>query len=382
MYSDSLLENLLDSTLKLERMLYNISKIKEIDPVLKNEFKKYENKFIKIRGNYFELFKEIEEDIEEINIKGTEEFCKEYIETKEKKDIQNLLEIIYNLSKISLKIIQINELEKEKKEIIKSLKYILTDEEINKYEIDLELLFKKLDIEKIKDYLIGLQKIIIEDFKTKITNIEDYKKGDYFRLLCNSVNYTHYDEKRQKNYTSASLLTPAHTNTYRSGFGFIMKPDNIICASKEDIHTDITAQNSESTIDSIIPRIDSIEKIEDECKDYSEILLEGFNPIGIFCLTDGSKTLNLNYLKAQELQKSFPNLKIIDIDLTLYKEDLTEIRNSLINHINAYLGRFEEVKYDKYEDFFQKYLELKKEKSLTEEEILSLFNKYQKSKSI
>ena len=93
-------------------------------------------------------------------------------------------------------------------------------------------------------------------------------------------------------------------------------------------------------------------------------------------------SLNLNYLRALKLQESFPNLRIIDIDLTLYKEDLTEIRNSLINHINAYLGRFEEVDYEKYEEFFQKYLELKKEKELTEEEIINLFNKYQNKKTI
>ena len=381
---NSLLENLLDSTLNLERLLYNISKIKEVNPKLKTEFKKYETEFIKIRGNYFELFKEIDEDIEEeeLNIKGTKKFCEEFIDTKDKEEIKHLLEVIYNLSKISLKIIQINELEKEKKEIIDSLKYIIDEEALKKHEIEIELLFKELDIERITEYLKHLQEIIKDDFKHKITDIEEYKKGKYFRFLCHSVRFTEYDKKRQKNYTSTSLLTPKHTETYREDFGFIMKPDGIICASKEDAFTDISAKNDTETVEGIIPRVDSIEKIDAQSTRYSEILLEGFNPIGIFCLTDGSKTLNLNYLKAQKLQKSFPNLKIIDIDLTLYKEDLTEIRNSFINHINAYLGRFEEVEYDKYEEFFQKYLELKKEKELTEEEIISLFNEYQKKRII
>ncbi|MBR3230245.1 MAG: hypothetical protein IKF91_05425 [Bacilli bacterium] len=378
----NILENLLESTLNLEKLLYNISKIKEIDPVLKTEFQTYEKEFIKIRGNYFELFKEIDEDIEEenLNIKGTKEFCEEFVQKKTKEEIKHLLEVIYKLSKISLKIIQINELKKEKEEIIKSLNYIISKEEIKQKKIELELLFKKLDIEKIKEYLINLQEIIKEDFKNKITNVDDYKKGDNFRFLCHSVSFTQYDKKRQKKYTSTSLLTPNHTKTYRLGFGFIMKPEGIICASKEDAFTDITAKDNQKTVESIIPRIDSIEKIESESTNYSEILLEGFNPIGIFCLTDGSKSLNLNYLKAHELQKYFPHLKIIDIDLTLYKEGLTEIRNTLINHINAYLGRFEEVDYDKYEEFFQKYLELKKEKELTEEEIINLFNKYQNKK--
>lgn len=381
---DNILENLFDSMLKLENMLYKVSKIKNIDPVLKIAFNKEEAKFIIIRGNYYELFREIEEDIEaeKLNIKGTEDFCKEYIETKNKEEIKYLFEVIYNLSKISLKIIQINELKKEKEEIIKSLNYILPKEEINKYEVELDLLFKKIDIDKIKEYLIKLQKIILEDFTTKITSIDDYEKGSYFKFLCYSVSFTNYDKKRQKKYTPTSLLTPRHTKTYREGYGFIMEPKNIICASKEDAFTDITAEDQNKAVETIIPRIDSVEKIEEETVDYSEILLEGFNPIGIFCLTDGSKKLNLNYLEALKLKESFPHLKIIDIDLTLYKEDLTEIRNSLINHINAYLGNFEEVNYDKYEDFFQEYLKIKKEKNLTEEEIIELFNKYQKTKSI
>lgn len=120
----NILENLFDSTLKLENLLYKISKIKQIDPVLKEEFKKYETEFIKIRGNYFELFKEIDEDFEEeeLNIKGTKKFCEEFIQTHSKEEVKNLLEIIYNLSKISLKIIQINELKKEKKETLTALK--------------------------------------------------------------------------------------------------------------------------------------------------------------------------------------------------------------------------------------------------------------------
>lgn len=380
----NILENIFDSTINLEKLLYNISKIKEIDPLLKTEFQTYEKEFIKIRGNYYELFKEIDEDIEPENlkIKETKKFCKNFVEQKSKEEVKHLLEVIYKLSKISLKIIQINELKKEQEEIIKSLNYIISKEEIKQKKIELDLLFKKLDIEKIKDYLKNLQEIIKEDFKDKITIIEDYKQGDDFKFLCHSVSFTEYDEKRQKKYTSTSLLTPKHTKTYRNEYGFIMKPDGIICASKSDAFTDITAKNNNEVVENIIPRIDSIEKIEKETDNYSEILLEGFNPIGIFCLTDGSKTLNLNYLRALKLRDTFPHLKIIDIDLTLYKEDLTEIRNSLINHINAFLGRFEEVDYDKYEEFFQKYLELKKEKELTEEEIIDLFNKYEKAKSI
>lgn len=368
---ESLKENLIDCMLNIERLLYYVNNLKNIEPKLKQKFEIAEAKFKKIRGNYIELFKE------ETNIKSTEEFCQEFIKSNDKNEIQKLFKLIYELSNMCLNIINFNELRQEKIEILKSLSYILTKEEIIRHEKNIDELFKNLDIEKIKAYLTELQEIILKDFASKITDINQYKKGQAFRLLCHSVDYTEYDKNKQEKFTAASLLTQEHTNTYRSGYGFIMKPDKILCASSKDQNTDITAKDKETITDRIMPRIDAIEKIEKECKDYSEVLLEGFNPIGIFCLTDGSKTLNLNYLKALKLKESFQDLKIIDIDLTLYKQDLTEIKNSLVNHINAYLGKYEEDNYDKYEEFFEKYLELKSKKELTEEEIISLFNEYQ-----
>lgn len=368
---ESLKENLIDCMLNIERLLYYVNNLKNIEPKLKPKFEIAAAKFKKIRGNYIELFKE------ETNIKSTEEFCQEFINNNDKNEIQKLFKLIYELSNMCLNIIYFNELRQEKIEILKSLSYILTKEEIIRHEKNIDELFKELDKEKIKAYLTELQEIILKDFASKITDIDQYKEGQAFRLLCHSVDYTDYDKNKQEKYTAASLLTQEHTNTYHSGYGFIMKPDKIVCASSKDQNTDITAKDKETITDRIMPRIDAIEKIEKECKDYSEVLLEGFNPIGIFCLTDGSKTLNLNYLKALKLKESFQDLKIIDIDLTLYKQDLTEIRNSLVNHINAYLGKYEEDNYDKYEEFFEKYLELKSKNELTEEEIISLFNEYQ-----
>lgn len=374
MNKEDIIENLEEQLLTLERLLYTIFKN---DVPTDEEFEKYSKKFIKIRGDYTELFKEYESEDELASIESTEDLSRRFILENSDEKIKDFFEIIYNLTLICFKKLKLWELAKENKEIITSLEYILSKEEVKSHEEILDRLLKEEKIEDIIKYLKYLQRIIIEDFKRNITPVEKYVKGEDFKFLIHSVNYKEYDETKQENYTASSLLTPRHTQTYRSGYGFIMAPKNIICASSSDQHTDITAKSDDEVTFSVIPRIDSIGKIEEECTNYSEVLLKEFNPIGIFCLTDGSKTLNLNYLRAQKLRERFPNLPLVDIDLTLYKEDLTEIRNSLINHINAKLGIYTEVNYDDYKDFFEAYLSLDHDE-ITEEELLDLYTSYQK----
>lgn len=368
MSKKELIENLEEQLLTLERLLYTINKVKA---QTNEEYDKYEKEFAKIRGDYkqvFNLYEKKADKVEDI----IEEFAKKFIEENDEEQIKNFLKIIYKLSKTCVKIIKIHKLTKEKEEIIKSLKYILPIKEVKSHEEILDGLLSEEKIESIAQYLKYLQKIILNDFTKQLTDIDDYKQGEDFKFLVHSISLKEYDKEKQEKETVSSLITQRHTKTYGTGYGFIMAPKNII-------YTSTTAQSEDDLSAPILPRIDSIQKMEDECTNYSEVLLEGFNPIGIFCLTDGSKGLNLNYKKAKKLKEMFPSLPLVDIDLTLYKGDLTEIRNSLIKHINARIGIYDEVNYEEYEGFFKKYLKLKANREITEEDILELFTSYQKS---
>lgn len=112
-----------------------------------------------------------------------------------------------------------------------------------------------------------------------------------------------------------------------------------------------------------------------EQKVYSEIVIDGFNAIGIFCLTNGSKELDKNYLGAKSLQKDNPSLKIYDVDLSLYEEKeiyKTALYESLakenLRHYNKADNQF-------FEDIWQEFMLMKKEGRLSFSELKIMFNR-------
>lgn len=70
-------------------------------------------------------------------------------------------------------------------------------------------------------------------------------------------------------------------------------------------------------------------------KYISEVIIEGFEPIGIFCFTDGSKMFDSNYRNAKELEKNFPHLKVYTFDVMKRKKsfELEEMKLNLINNL-------------------------------------------------
>ena len=112
---------------------------------------------------------------------------------------------------------------------------------------------------------------------------------------------------------------------------------------------------------------------------YSEIVKDGFEPIGIFCFTDGTKNFNENYKRAHELQKSFPNLKIRTFDVMKKKKgmELDEMKCNLLNNLKSQLlpdtYKIEMDNLHRYDLFFEKFDKLKKIGDYTENEIESLF---------
>ncbi len=93
----------------------------------------------------------------------------------------------------------------------------------------------------------------------------------------------------------------------QSFYGVIWPPINIIAASDEDLHT----YNATKDKDYLFPDrysyiiVKTPEEIMELCLkrkeendddiSWNEIVIEGFNPLGIFCLTDGSKKLDPKY---------------------------------------------------------------------------------------
>ena len=74
---------------------------------------------------------------------------------------------------------------------------------------------------------------------------------------------------------------------------------------------------------------------------YNEIVINGFNPIGLFCYTFGLKEIESNYRNIKNIQKSFPNLDLVEIDTTLYceKEKLDNCKQRMLIMIKEYISK-------------------------------------------
>ena len=223
--------------------------------------------------------------------------------------------------KFQVKVYKSFELLHLKDSLFEDLKEVSSEDIVKYYEDRYNLLLneKSFDIDKLEILYREIQEVILDDFKANITDIDDYKPGEPFRFLCHSTNSITWEGDFVSEYVSTSLLTENHTDTYRSPYGFIIDPINIISMDSSDLYANNTAKDeSELTNVSVLPKILSIGHLIRDTSDYNEVILKGFNPVAIFCINDGSKEFNPFYIKAKALQNSFPNLPLIDLDMSLY----------------------------------------------------------------
>lgn len=302
----------------------------------------------------------------------------------------------------------IRDLSNAKDSIASNLKYFMSDDLIQKYESRYQQALNEHNIDDMKQILDETQQLILEHWKDYTSSIENFKQGDKFKLICHSTSHTNYDGDFYTKYVSTSLLSEDVMDTYKMGYGFVFAPENIVGAKSQDMYVNNSAESDDTMLHySTIKKIDSPEKILEECitqkeenkrngndqKVYNEVILDGFNPMAIFCLTNGSMGLNTNYNCAIELQKQFPNLKIIEIDTTYYKkeEELFETKKELIAKIRKRIAEENPNFYNmnpreqdlmtlvnddmvpRYDLFWNQFMELKKRGNYTEEDITNLF---------
>ena len=267
-------------------------------------------------------------------------------------DIVPIIDKAIELIEYNFDLYKLGDLINAKENILENLKYLCSFEEINKIKKDYEQSLDNFEIKKIEEILKRCNQLITNHWQEFITKTEDIQKniqnGLPFYFLGHSTNNTEFKTTFHTRFVSSSLLSKDLTDTHHAGFGFVIAPINIVGAKSKDMYIDNDAYKPEDIVlYSTIPLIDTPEKILKEAlalkesnkkgklnyKVYTETVTDGFTPIGIFCITDGSKTLNSNYNNALKLQKSFPNLPFIEIDKTLLTNDNLENCSHLIDVI-------------------------------------------------
>lgn len=276
-------------------------------------------------------------------------------------------------------------------ELRHSLTYACTEDEIKKFEDEYNKALIDCDIMMLDKIVGNAQQKILQKWVGATTNVDDYKLGEPFRFLCHSVDgYNWYGSFRSK-YVSCSLICDKYMNVLHYEYGFILPSKNIVAASDKDLNTNNRAlddnhlfesQNIEiKTPDEIIELCLKRKEVKSEDTRWNEIVEEGFNPEAIFCLTDGSKELDPDYIGAYNLKEHFPKLKVVEIDKTLYlpEEKQLELLDRLIHQINlckrcdgTLKGLFSSCLFKK---FWYEFMELKKSGNYTTEDILDLYDK-------
>jgi hypothetical protein len=227
----------------------------------------------------------------------------------------------------------------------------LTEEEkstIESYKKKLELIassndFKPEDVENISQYFNNISLKLFEQHQTDPKN---FVNGESFVFTVhNLTSYTDLkinDEFYRKNFISTSLITDKEMGLYGSNkVGFIYPVDgNIVAADSKDVYSYNTKDNDSQIFIGKFdkPTIKPPIQIEQECMKktiektgeilnysknsnvYSEVVLDikNMKPTGVFCVTNGEKELNPNYVEAMRLSKEF-NLPLVDIDMSIYR---------------------------------------------------------------
>lgn len=321
----------------------------------------------------------------------------------DEKTMMETLELLSELIQVDFDFYYMVDLIAAKDDILKNLRYIYDEKTVGVFEEQYNLAIEKFNVNALKDLLESTQELILQHWEEYLTNIDDYKPGEPFHFLCHSLTEI-FEGDFHSNIISMSLLTEKLLDVFNEEYGFIFDSTNIIAADSQDMFVNNFADSDENILYySTIKKISAPERLVEEClvlkesrkKVYSEVCKRGFNPKAIFCLTDGSKYIDGNYNCAWELHKNFPELKVMEIDKTLYiteRKRLNTLKTILVCNLKQKISDIENyidyifdpseigflVENGAYDGFWAEYMELKKRASYNEDDIISLFIKYEK----
>lgn len=296
----------------------------------------------------------------------------------------------------------------------------LTDEEITTialFKKQLETItpttdFNVEDVERMKEYINNISAKL---YTQQLTDPKSFMNGNPFMFVVhNLTSHTDIkvtDEFYRKNFLSGSLITDKEMGLYgRNKVGFIYPVENnLLAADSKDIQS--YNKDNDHSLEFIgqydTPMIKPPLHVEQECMQktisetgeilnygensnvYNEVVLDIRNkkPSGIFCITNGEKGLNSNYIAAVKLAEEF-QLPLIDIDMSIYRsmnglEPLTvsEQKKMTENILYLYdkdtyydLGFRKNVAEAYYQQIYSNFITLKSNNQYSEETMLRVID--------
>ena len=384
--------------LKSNEIPYDVFKqiIKDIDLLVDNP---YITKLSDEQIKEFDFDKEIYDEITRL----TDEAIKQkpehgsvvgkYHKLNDMESLENYIDLIYQANQLNKKMYLIRDLKNAKDDCVIDMKYFLDDKSIESFNNEYTKAIVAKDIDRMKQLLNQVQQLVLKEWEKYVGNIDDMT-DENFRFIGHSTSSYDYKGEFRTRFVSCSLFNQDINDTYRSGYGFIMSPNKIVGARSRDMYVMNDAIDEDHLVNySSISKINHPKRLIEDCVKqkeeniknndnqnvYNEVAKDGFEPIGIFCFTDGSKTLDSNYNSALKLQEQFPNLKVTTFDLLKARKGVylkqTELKliNRLIKKNIDVSSEISLNNLERYRWFLEKFNELKNKENYTEEEILALF---------
>lgn len=188
------------------------------------------------------------------------------------------------------------------------------------------------DFDKLESAIDYGRNIVIEDWQHQLTNLNEFCDGIPFSFLV----HTGYDSNVTQNFVSSTLITDRLWTTYHDlNVGFIMDPKDIVAAYSKDVYTDNYALDKEYILPRMpVPTIHTKKYLEDECLKIqettgfvmSEIVTQGFNPLGIICIypIEDDYGVKVRRLKSDllRMKEIFPNLPVITVNQKSYVKQM------------------------------------------------------------
>lgn len=278
-----------------------------------------------------------------------------------------------------------------------------------KSELEKALQSEKTDIGVIQECVNKYNEYALQIWNDYLTNVEDGKEND-FKYLIHNCSKGEIKEDFRTKALSSSLITNKTMGVFgsKSKYGLILKPKHIISADYKDSYTYNEREEGQELFN-IKPPIRLPQEIEEICIEqtieengemlnydtaniYSEIVVDDYEVVGIYYISNGEKELSPDYERAKRMAEA-RGLDLKELDISRCRQDnglepMTEESQKEFCRTVLYKYCCQDEKLKKeysdggnsfvemnYKGFYDKYVKLRENPEYTSEDILKEFKK-------
>ena len=265
---------------------------------------------------------------------------------------------------------------------------------------------KKTDIQAIQDRVNRFNSYAMDIWNDYLTGADDTKSSEFRWLVHNLTKGELQGDFRDK-YMSTSIITNNAMGLYgRANYGLIIKPKHIVSASYKDSYT-LNTREDEENLFNIKPPLMLPQEIEEICMQqtieangellnyekssiYPEIVVDEYEIEGMYYISNGEHELARNYDRARKMAEE-RGLPLKERDISKYREEnglepMTERKKrdlcwSILQkccegdkELQEAYSKYDETFVDThFQEFYEKYMNLKEKGDYTKDDILKAF---------